>query len=194
MVQHNKTKYIPASEPRVSIKYTPANITNPSPKLEKPTSSPPSINTPSPSTNVQTQQSKKYKDTFASRIIKAMHKKPKKGDKYTSIRRRRLGISARDNHFTRSRLQGFLAQSVVQVENEGCQQHIAKHVYHHDTGTKQTIDTFLAGEDGNIWKQSLSKEIGKLAQGVDQNRKNKNMSKERTQYFLSHAPMCQQMI
>ena len=95
-----------------------------------------------------------------------------KVDIYTSIRRRRLGIPTRHNHFTRSWLHGFLAQSVVQIEDEGYQQHIASNVYHHDTGTKQTIEKLLAGKDGNIWKQSLSNKFGRLAQRVGQNRNN----------------------
>ena len=129
-MQTNPTKYIPASEPRVPINHIPAKITQPAPKSEKSVSSPPRIKSPSPSTNAQTQQSTKYKDTFASKIMEAMYNKPKKGDEYTSISCRRLGVPKRHNHFIISRLQGFLAQSVVRMEEQGYQQHIANHVYH----------------------------------------------------------------
>ena len=100
-MQPKPTKYIPASEPRVLINHTRAKITQPAPKSGKSVSSPPGIKSPSPSINVQTQQSTKYKDTFASKIMEVIHKKNKKGDKYTSISRRGLGFPTRHNHFTR---------------------------------------------------------------------------------------------
>ena len=89
---------------------------------------------------------------------------------YTKLPKRRRGVPTRYNHFTRSRLNGFLAQSVMQLNPKEFQHHIANHVYHNDTGARQTIDKLLASKESEFWKTSLSNEFGRLAQGVEKNR------------------------
>ena len=58
----------------------------------------------------------------------------------------------------------------MQLNEHGFEHHIANHVYHHDTGTKQSIDALLEGQDTDTWTTSLSNEFGRLAQGVGKNR------------------------
>ena len=74
--------------------------------------------------------------------MEVLHNKPTttKDDKHKLIRRRILGVPTRHDHFTRSWMQRFLAQSVVCMNEQGYQKHITNNCYHHDTGTKQTIE------------------------------------------------------
>ena len=44
------------------------------------------------------------------------------------------------------------------------------HVYHPHTGSKQSLDALLAGEDSTTWTKSLTNKIGRLAQGVGASR------------------------
>ena len=44
-------------------------------------------------------------------------------------------------------------------------QQSALHVYHPETGKKQTLQQLITGNNKNSWLQSLSNEWGRLAQG-----------------------------
>ena len=69
-------------------------------------------------------------------------------------------------HYTRACTQSFLAQSVMKMDDKGYQQHVANHVYHHETGSRQTMDKLLVGKDSHVWNNSLSDEFGRLAQVI----------------------------
>ena len=71
-------------------------------------------------------------------------------------------------------MQSFLAQSTIQTSEHGFRSYIENRVYHHDTGTKQSIDTLLRGKDASTWTTSLFNEFGRLAQGVGKNRSSRN--------------------
>ena len=104
-------------------------------------------------------------DKFTKQVMaKLLNNKSPTDLMYTKTPRRTRGAPTRHNHFTRSRLQGFLAQSVIQLNEHGFEHHIANHVYHHDTGIKQSIDALLKGPDSSTWTASLSNEFGCLAQ------------------------------
>ena len=70
-------------------------------------------------------------------------------------------LRSRHTHFTRSRLNGFLSQSVQSTSTK-----YANHVFSLDTGNKLSIENLVKGFDSTIWKHSLSNELGQLAQGV----------------------------
>ena len=53
-------------------------------------------------------------------------------------------------HFTHSRMNGFLAQSAVKIDNKDIHYHITNYVCNIDTGVKQSIDKLLAGKNTNI--------------------------------------------
>ena len=60
------------------------------------------------------------------------------------------------------------AQSVI--ANHIPARHWTCPVYHEDTGVKQSIDLLLKGTDSPRWIRSLSNELGRLAQGIGQQR------------------------
>ena len=62
-------------------------------------------------------------------------------DKYTRIPRQQHGAPMRYDHVTRSHIQDFLIQSILEVEGYG--QYIVNYIYHHDTRANQLIYTFL---------------------------------------------------
>ena len=77
-------------------------------------------------------------------------------------------MRSRHSHFTRSKLQGFLAQSVITTPSY--HNPTASHVYHPITGAKQNIDKLLNGHDKLTWTTSLANELGRCAQGVGKSR------------------------
>ena len=127
-----------------------------------------------------------YNNILASKIMDELRgtKLSDSERMYTKIPPRRQGVPTRHNHFTRSRINGFLAQSVMQMNEIGYQHHIANHVYHNDTGARQTIDKLLSGQDSDIWKTSLSNEFGRLAQGVGKHRPTKDYVKGTNTIFF----------
>ena len=57
--------------------------------------------------------------------------------------------------------------------------------YHHDTGSKQSIDALLRGKDAATWTTSLSNEFRRLVQGVKKNRYHKDYVKgTKTIFFI----------
>ena len=140
-----------------------------------------------PIPNPKSLASTNYSNVLASKIMEQLrgNKLSNNERMYSKLPQRRRGVPTRHNYFTRSRINGFLAQRVVQMNQMGYQHHIANHVYHHDTGARQTIDKLLAGKDSEIWKNSLSNEFGRLAQGVGKNRpKNKYVTGTNTIFFI----------
>ena len=56
------------------------------------------------------------------------------------------------------------------MDDKGYQQQISNHIYHQETGTRQTMDKLLVGKDSHIWNSSLRNEFGRLAQGIGKQR------------------------
>ena len=94
--------------------------------------------------------------------------------------------SHKQRHFTRSRLEGFLAQSVQQIDKQVYVHHIANQVYHENTGIKQTVDKLLIGKDKDIWDKSLANKFGRLAQGFGKTRRQEDFVQgTNTIFFIS---------
>ena len=72
-------------------------------------------------------------------------------------------------HFTRSHLNGFLAQIAqnVNIDNNG---QVDSHVFHHVSGKKEKVDKLLNRKDEATWYRSLSNELNRLVQGVGKSR------------------------
>ena len=192
------------SKPRVNPLLSPSLI--PTPRLTPPTArilapvSVPTISlkpTPSPTTysplvpkaypTTPAQISEKYMDLFANQIVDAIqnkHAAKPNLDPYTRIHHSKISVSSRHNHFTRSRIKGFSAQSVIQMNAHGYQHYIANHIYHDETGTQYTLDRLLVNKDGSTWTDSLSNKFGRLAQGVGKNRPAKS---QRHKYHDLHT-------
>ena len=102
------------------------------------------------------------------------HTKPNKQPKsrinrmYTKRTPQRHGFQKHHNYHTRSRQNGLLAQSVIGLDTYD--KHYANHVFHHETGAKQSIDRLLQDKDAKTWTTALSNEFGRLAQGVGKRR------------------------
>jgi hypothetical protein len=58
-------------------------------------------------------------------------------------------------------------QSLQHIQALATFQHHICHIYN-EHGVKETIDTLLAGTNGDIWDASLNNEFGRLAQGYGQ--------------------------
>ena len=65
-----------------------------------------------------------------------------KYDPYTKTTRRRPLIQSQNSHFTRSCMNVFSAQSAIQMNNKGFQQHIVNLVFNVDAGAKQSIENY----------------------------------------------------
>ena len=92
-------------------------------------------------------------------------------------------LRSRHTHFTRSRLNGFLDQS---VQSTGTQ--YAKHIFNQDTCNTLNIENLIKEPDSTIRKRSLSNELGRLAQGVVCSRQPHEWIKGTdTIFFIPHA-------
>ena len=117
----------PIPIPTIGPKYTPCPRPTQPPSIPK-------IYSPNPA-----QILTKYENLIYKQIVDALqnkHTTKPNLDLNTKIHRRKFSVPSRRNHFTRSRIQGFLAQNVVQINNHGYQHHIENHVYRDETGTK----------------------------------------------------------
>ena len=80
----------------------------------------------------------------------ALRNKPTtaKNNEYTRIHRKKFGVPTQHNHFTRSWTQGFFAQSVIHMNDQGYQHQKDNHVYIMTLGqSKLLIDFYLAKVD-----------------------------------------------
>ena len=76
------------------------------------------------------------------------------------------------------------------MNTHGYQHHIANHIYHDETGNKQTLDRLLASKDGVTWTDSFSNEFGQLSYGVVTNIPTNKYVKSTNNMFIPkyHVP------
>ena len=113
---------------------------------------PPPSTVPIPKSKLQPPSASQLPKAVVTRIHDPYYKRPI---------RRPHPITNRHSHFTRSRLQGFLAQAAI--HSSQYPNHTANHVYHPITGAKLNIDKLISGPDKDIWTTSLSNELGRCA-------------------------------
>ena len=77
---------------------------------------------------------------------------------------------------------GWQAQSTQQIHHTP--QEWEYPVFHPNTGHKQSVDALLKSQDQSTWLTSLTNEIGRLSQGVGQNRQLKDKIKGTNTIFF----------
>ena len=119
-------------------------------------------------------------------IKDSKHHKSRIDKMYTKLAPPRRGFQKHHNYFTRSRQNNLLAQSCISVD--AYNQHYVNHVFHQETGAKQSIDRLLRSKDAQTWTTALSNEFGRLAQGVGKRRpQDKYVQGTNTIFFIKQA-------
>ena len=94
-------------------------------------------------------------------------------------------------HFTRYRLEKFVAKSVVSTATD---KQYANHVFNPETVNKLSIDKLIKGANAKTWKCSLVNEFFRLAQGVGRLRQAIENFNAPTHYSLYLVPGCLAML
>ena len=88
---------------------------------------------------------KNYENVHITRIVIRL-----RGNNYVKHTKRRQGVPPGRQCYTRARTHSFPTQIIIKMDDEGYQQKIANHVYHQETGARQTMDKILIGKDSHI--------------------------------------------
>lgn len=137
-----------------------SNSTDASIESSHPPASLPRVSSPIKPPHVPNQPNSTLADKIARVITNAIanNKQPVSTPRY---QQHRYNLRRRPNSFRHSATQHLVAQHVFSTPSLPS----AFHIYNPNTGKKETIDSLLAGPDGERWLQALSNEFGRLAQG-----------------------------